>query len=152
MTNKNKKVYYSIIDVAAQPRLTLRMQHVLNHDMAHRLNGEIAYYATEDPETTASQKITKSMLHENLQVDGFIFLQMRQFCYGPTFNFKLLKEFIENGYEVYFTREAVSILDMDDLEQKKELLYIFFKTYGEDRNDPFLKSFVRAAASSPIAP
>ena len=152
MTDESQKIYYSIPDVAAQPHLTLRMQHVLNHDMAHRHNGKIAYYTTEDPDTTVSQKITKSMLHESLQVDGFIFLQMQQFCYGPTFNFKLLKEFIENGYEVYFTREAVSILDMDDLEQKKELLYIFFKTYGEDRNDPFLKSFVRAAASSPIAP
>ena len=149
MTDENQKFFYSIVDIAAQPLLTGKMQHVLNHDMAHRLNGKVVYYTSEDPDTAGSQKITRSMLNERLQVDGFIFLQMRQFCYGPTFNFSLLREFVENGYDVHFTREAVSIIGMDDLEQKKELLYIFFKIYGEDRNKRFLKSLVKEAASLP---
>jgi hypothetical protein len=147
MTGENQKIFYSIVDIATQPLMTGKMQHVLNHDMAHRLNGKVAYYTSEDPDTAASQKITKSMLDAGLQVDGFIFLQIRQFCYGPTFNFSLLREFVEKGYEVHFTRESVSIIDMDDLEQKKELLYIFFKIYGENRNKRFLKSFVEEAAS-----
>ena len=149
MTGENHKAFYSIIDIAAQPLVTGRMQHVLNHDMAHRCDGKVVYYTAEDPDTAVSQKCTGILLREGPQVDGFIFLQIRQFCYGSTFNFSLLREFVEEGYEVHFTRESISIIGMDNLEQKKEILYIFFKIYGENRNERFLPSLMKEAVAFP---
>jgi len=135
----NHKNYYSVIDIATRPLLTGTMMHKLNYDMASRLGGKLAYYVAEDRDTPVAQNFTRFKLRQHPDVDGFIFFQLKQFCYGPTFNFNLLKEFIESGYEVHFTREYLSILDMDDLMKKEDLLYVFFTIYEKDRKERLLQ-------------
>ena len=120
------KAYYSILDLSCLPLLTQPMQHVLNADTAKKQGGNVIFYTAEDPGTLVSQKITKAKLNERPDVDGFIFLHLKQFFYGDTPGFSFLQKILADGYEVHFTREQLSIHNEMELADQFSTLY----TYG----------------------
>ena len=102
------------------------MQHVLNADMAKKMGGEVIFYTAEDPGTLVSQKITRDKLNEKPDIDGFIFLHLKQFYYDDAPNFAFLQKIISASYEVHFTREQISIHNDKELTDQFSILY----TYG----------------------
>ena len=49
---------------------------------------------------------------------------MAQFCYDGAFNFSFLREMIDRGIEVHFTREKISIRTPEDLAERFEMLNV----------------------------
>lgn len=137
------KKYYSILDIAVEALITRAMQHVLNHDMARQLKGKITYYTAEDPDTVIFQKATRSMLINPVDADGFIFLHLRQFCYGETFNMDLLRTFLEKGHEVHFTREKISLFNIKDLNKEFDTLFVYDQMYGSNADNGSIKELLK---------
>ena len=65
----------------------------------------------------------KEKISQRPPVAGIIFFTLKQFCYGERFNFSLLRDILDSGYEVHFARENMSILDQYDLEKIFPMLY-----------------------------
>jgi len=136
------KKFYSVIDTAAEPLVTRTMQHVLIHELAKQLKGKISYYTSEDPDTLGSQKMVRLMLDQLEHIDGVIFLQLRQFCYGPVMNVDLLKEMLDKNCEIHFLREKISLCNVDELDEKFTLLLVYHRIYSENKDGGFLRRLI----------
>jgi len=117
------KEFYSWPDVGFLKYLPNSIQHVVINDKASKLDGRITFYAAEDFETLATQGVIKEKIAQRPSVAGIIFFTLKQFCYGERFNFSLLRDIVNSGYEVHFARENMSILDQSDLDKIFPMLY-----------------------------
>ena len=117
------KEFYSWPDVGFLKYLPNSIQHVVINDKASKLDGRITFYAAEDFETLATQGVIKEKIAQRPPVAGIIFFTLKQFCYGERFNFGLLRDILDSGYEVHFARENMSILERSDLDQIFPMLY-----------------------------
>lgn len=119
------KGYYSCLDIGCSDLVTQPIQHLVNGTMAERLGGRVVFYTAEDPETLATQLIIRDKIAENEAIDGIIFFRLKQFAYGPSFNFRFLRELLEMGREVHFAREALSLTNLADLDRTAETLLAY---------------------------
>lgn len=119
------KSFYSVLDNGCSNTLTQAMQHTINGQMAADHDGTIVFYTAEDRDTLGYQSVMRSKVMEKPPIDGIVYLRLYQFCYSGKFDFEFLTDLIENGYEVHFSREKVSIASKEDLEDIYGTLKIF---------------------------
>lgn len=119
------KSFYSCIDIGCSDLVTQPIQHLVNAGTAAGNGGKITFYTSEDPATLASQSVLRSKLHELRGLDGIVFFRLAQFCHSGQMNFALLQDIVDQGLEVHFSREGVSIFDRRDLNAKFFDLYLF---------------------------
>ena len=129
------KSYYSCIDSGYVRYAPQPLQHLANTDKARRAGGRVIFYTAEDFESLASQGIIRAKIEqEDGQFDGVIFFTLKQFFYGGEFNFSFLKSILDQGYEVHFARENLSLPDGEALEAAFPLLYA--SQFVEQRDEP----------------
>lgn len=105
--------------------LTAPIMHLVISNFAESIGGAIVFYTAEDPMTKRSQAQLRAILAKERTVDGIIFFRLKQFAYGDKFNFSLLSEMIEKGYEAHFAREGVSLRNKADLDAAFPELYCY---------------------------
>lgn len=115
------KSFFSWIDVpitTPQP-----IQHLAIREHARKAGGAaITFYGSEDIKTLKSQSSILEKLRKSRGIDGVVFFSLYQFGYGPSFNFKLMREILRMGLEVHFAREGLSIRDEKALDALFPLL------------------------------
>lgn len=117
------KAYYSCLDTGFVKYCPQSLQHLAVANKAGKLGGEVSFYTMEDPGALAFQGAVKAKIEENPAVDGIIYFTVRQFFYGGNFDLKFLKFVLDQGYEVHFAREDISILNRDNLADLYPILY-----------------------------
>jgi hypothetical protein len=131
------KSFYSCLDNGCSNTLTQAMQHTINGQMATDNFGTVVFYTAEDRETLGHQSVMRSKIMERPAIDGIVYLRLYQFCYSGTFDFGFLMELLDNGYEVHFSREKLSIQHRDQLDELYETLKVFeFLAAQEQLSNP----------------
>ncbi|OGX27142.1 MAG: hypothetical protein A2787_02110 [Omnitrophica WOR_2 bacterium RIFCSPHIGHO2_01_FULL_48_9] len=120
------KSYYSCLDAGFVKYAPQSLQHLANGEKAKKLSGKIIFYTAEDFKTLPSHGVIKAKMDEKqANIDGIIFFTLRQFFYGGRFDYKFLKYVLDEGYEVHFAREDISVENQQRLD---ELFPIFYAT------------------------
>jgi hypothetical protein len=130
------KNYYSCIDTAFVKYVPQPLQHLAIARMAEGIGGKVVFYTSEDFRTLASQgSIRSKILQKGETVSGVIFFTLKQFLYGEKPNFRFLKFILDEGFEVHFTRENLSLTDHEALDQLFPILYAtHYVTKGKIQN------------------
>jgi hypothetical protein len=110
------KKLYSVLDGGLVGLVTQPLQNLANSDTARRVGGKIIYYILEPVETLASHALLRTKLGTAEEIDGFVFFRLKQFHYGPAFDYALLLKLIDMGYEVHVTREGISFRSRAEVE------------------------------------
>ncbi|MBI3497172.1 MAG: hypothetical protein HY058_07700 [Proteobacteria bacterium] len=110
------KKFFSVLDTGVMSLVTQPLQHTINVEMARRAGGKIMFYTGERFETLATHAVLKSKLGERPEIDGFVFFRLKQFNYGPDFNYEFLLDILEHGYETHFSRESFSLRSPAELD------------------------------------
>lgn len=123
--SKTTKSFYSCIDTFyLTPSAE---QHNIINAEAKRENGKIIFYGSEDYFVAASQPFILPKLKRTKNIDGVIFFTLNQFCYGESFNFKLLIDILKLKISVHFARECLSIKNLNDFKVKYVDLLAYYQ-------------------------
>ncbi|MQF95822.1 MAG: hypothetical protein FI731_09110 [SAR202 cluster bacterium] len=125
------KSYYACLDCAFVKYAPQPLQHMAVANKASTQGGEVSFYTLEDFGTLANQGVAKSKLAEKPRVDGIIFFTLRQFFYGGL-HMDFLKSILEQGYEVHFAREDISINSKEELDTMFPMLYSSYQLMHRD--------------------
>jgi len=119
------KQFYSCIDVtmpAPQPE-----QHMAAIKTASLNNGQVVSYGAEDIINYKKQMFIFSKLKKIIdEIDGVIFFSFDQFCYSDKINLKLIREILDLDLEVHFSRESISILNINDFYSASNSLIAYY--------------------------
>ncbi len=111
----------NIIRYIPQPAQRILAQHYIEKN-----NGKIVYYSAEELIATPKQLGLREKLTRTKEINGFIFFTIKQFGYQEEFDFILMKNMLNKGLELHFAREEYSILNLKELEEKFNWLYLYF--------------------------
>jgi hypothetical protein len=125
------KAYYACLDCAFVKYAPQPLQHLAVANKASKQGGEVSFYTLEDFDTLSYQGAAKSKLAERPAVNGLIFFTMRQFFYG-SLNLEFLNSILDQGYEVHFAREDVSIHNKEELDQIFPMIYSSYQLMQRD--------------------
>ena len=125
------RYYYACLDCAFVKYAPQPLQHLAVANKASKNGGEISFYTLEDFDTLSYQGAAKSKLAERPAVDGLIFFTLRQFFYGGL-NVKCRASILDQGYEVHFAREDVSIRTKDELDAMFPMIYSSYQLMLRD--------------------
>ena len=92
------------------------------------------FYGGEEIMCIQSQPFIISKLKKTPGITDVVFFAFAQFCYGEKFNFKLLKEIVQDGIGVHFAREDMSFMTVDDIERDFLLLSAYFHSFQRRLN------------------
>lgn len=108
------KQFYSCLDITIPaPQAE---QHSLANIKANIENGLVVFYSAEDILTYRQQLfILPKLARIQKNIDGVIFFTVDQFCYSGKLNGNLLRNIIDMGLEIHFSREDISIRNYGDL-------------------------------------
>jgi len=135
------KSFFSCVDTGYVKYAPQPLQHLANADKAKKCGGKITFYTGEDFETLESQNVIKTKIEEeNLNINGIIFFTLKQFFYGRKLNFIFLRSILEKGYEVHFSRENISILNIEELYKIFPILYATKYVTNRDASREYWKS------------
>ena len=127
------KNYYSCLDAGFVKYVPQSLQHLANGEKAKKLGGKIIFYTAEDFKTLPSHGVIKAKMDEKqTNINGISFFTLRQFFYGGHFDYKFLKYVLDEGYEVHFAREDISV---DNQARLDEFFPIFYATQYVIRRD-----------------
>lgn len=125
------KQFYSCIDAllpAPQPE-----QHELSKKKAAKEGGQIVFYGAEEYRVVGQQPFILPKLKRTPGIDGVVFFSIDQFCYGDTFNLKLLGEILGLGLSVHFAREDITFQNFDEVRQNFITLSAYFQAFKRSR-------------------
>lgn len=125
------KQFYSCIDAllpAPQPE-----QHELSKRKAAKEGGQIVFYGAEEYRVVGSQPFILNKLLRTGGIDGVVFFTINQFCYGETFNLKLLTEIVKAKFSVHFAREDISFYKTDEIMDRFITLSAYFHAHKRKR-------------------
>ena len=117
------KTYYSWIDTAFVKYAPQPLQHLAAHNQVTKLGGKIVFYNGEDFETLSTHSVVRAKIEQKPEVDGIIFFTVKQFFNKGKLNLLFLQWILDQGYEVHFSRENVSIFNKAILDDFFPLLY-----------------------------
>ena len=126
------KQFYSCIDAllpAPQPE-----QHELSKKKANKEGGQIVFYGAEEYRVVKQQPFILKKLQRTPGIDGVVFFSIDQFCYGGTFNLKLLRDILKLKLSVHFAREDISFNSFDEVMEKFITLSAYFHAFQRKRN------------------
>ena len=115
--------YYACLDTGFVKYCPQSLQHLAVANKASKLGGSISFYTMEDFRSLRSQGTARAKIEEKPAVAGIIYFTVRQFFYGGAFDVKMLRFILDEGYEVHFAREDISILTREDLNDLFPILY-----------------------------
>ena len=125
------KQFYSCIDVripAPQPE-----QHQVSKTKAIKEGGQIVFYGAEEYRSSKYQPYILNKLQRTPRIDGVIFFTIDQFCYGETFNLKLLCDILKSKFTVHFAREDLSFNSVEEVMEKFLTLSVYFHALRRSR-------------------
>lgn len=99
-------------------------QHIVIREKAKRAGGKIVFYGAEDHKATVLQPFIRWKLNRTPDLDGVVFFTFHQFRRGKKINFHLLRQLIDDGFEVHFAREDLTFLTVGDIEKSAALLLV----------------------------
>ena len=109
------KYFYSCLDPFVSAPQT--EQHSVIKKLTDKNNGKIIFYGSEDFFVADSQPFILLKLKRTQNIDAVVFFSINQFCYGDTFNVKLIKEILKLKISVHFAREDISIENEVELDE-----------------------------------
>lgn len=121
------KQFYSCIDAllpAPQPE-----QHEVSKKKAIKEGGQIVFYGAEEYRVIKYQPFILNKLQRTAGIDGVVFFTIDQFCYGQTFNLKLLCDILKSKFSVHFAREDISFSSVEEVEEKFITLSAYFHAF-----------------------
>lgn len=124
------KQFYSCIDAslpAPQPE-----QHELSKKKAAKEGGQIVFYGAEEYRVLKQQPFILKKLQRMPGVDGVVFFTIDQFCYGNSFNLKLLRDILQLTISVHFAREDITFRSFEEVLNQFISLSAYF--HGISRN------------------
>ena len=126
------KSFYSCLDpYVIAPQIE---QHYLINKIAKKENGKIVFYGSEDFFVAETQPFILFKIKRTPNIDGIIFFTLNQFCYGKSFNLNLINKILDLKISIHFAREAFSIYNLLDLENKYlELIGYFQSTFKNEK-------------------
>ncbi len=101
------------------------IQHLANNRMAEQVGGKTVFYLTEDGYTSATHEVIQARLKTSSKVAGVVFFRLAQFAAGGRFQIDVMRRLVEQGYELHFARERVSIRTLADAEEAGRKLITF---------------------------
>ena len=126
------KQFYSCIDAllpAPQPE-----QHEVSKKKAAKEGGQIVFYGAEEYRVVKHQPFILNKLERTAGIDGVVFFSIDQFCYGESFNLKLLVDILKSNFSVHFAREDISFNSLDEVRKKFITLSAYFHAFKRSRN------------------
>lgn len=115
--------YYACLDTGFVKYCPQPLQHLAVADKASKLGGGISFYTMEDFRGLPFQGAVKAKIEERPAVAGIIYFTVRQFFYGGHFDARFLRFVLDQGYEVHFAREDISITSKGRLADLYPILY-----------------------------
>ena len=126
------KQFYSCIDAllpAPQPE-----QHEVSKKKATKEGGQIVFYGAEEYRVVEYQPFILNKLQRTAGIDGVVFFTIDQFCYGQTFNLKLLCDILKSKFSVHFAREDISFNSVEEVEEKFITLSAYFHAFRRSKD------------------
>jgi hypothetical protein len=126
------KQFYSCIDAllpAPQPE-----QHEISKKKATKEGGQIIFYGAEEYRVVKQQPFILKKLQRTPGIDGVVFFSIDQFCYGESFNLKLLREILNLKLSVHFAREDISFTNFDEVMANFITLSAYFHAFQRKRS------------------
>ncbi|MBM3546758.1 MAG: hypothetical protein FJX54_07385 [Alphaproteobacteria bacterium] len=111
-----KKTFYSCLDVASIKEVPQPLQHLANGRMAEQAGGQIVFYLTEDGYTRGTHEMVLARLQRSSNIDGVIFFRLTQFASGGGIQASVMRHLVEQGYELHFARERLTIRTIEQVE------------------------------------
>lgn len=131
------KAYYACLDTGFVKYCPQSLQHLAIGHKAAKIGGEISFYTMEDFDSLEIQGTARRKINERPAVEGLIYFTVRQFFYGGTLHLDFLRFVLEQGYEVHFAREDISISDKESLDDIFPILYSSQKLFERDEDREF---------------
>ena len=125
------KQFYSCIDAllpAPQPE-----QHEVSRKKAIKEGGLIVFYGAEEYRVVKYQPFILEKLQRTAGIDGVVFFTIDQFCYGQTFNLKLLCDILKSKFTVHFAREDISLNNVEEVNKNFLILIAYFHAFKRSR-------------------
>lgn len=126
------KQFYSCIDAllpAPQPE-----QHEVSKKKATKEGGQIVFYGAEEYRVVNHQPFILPKLKRTPGIDGVVFFSIDQFCYGDSFNLKLMGEILGLGLSVHFAREDITFKSLDEVVANFITLSAYFHAFKRSRS------------------
>lgn len=126
------KQFYSCIDgrlPAPQPE-----QHEISKKKATKEGGQIVFYGAEEYRVAKYQPFILNKLNRTSGIDGVVFFTIDQFCYGQTFNLKLLCNILKSNFSAHFAREDISFNNVQEVKEKFITLSAYFHAFRRSRD------------------
>ena len=123
----NKK-FYSFHDSSVYELITPKFQHQLISFKAKEKKGEVVFYSSEDPIYNKKNRVLNQKLLEKPNVNGFILLHLKQLSYSGKIDLNLIKKILLEKYELYFCKEDLSLLNINDFKKNLDNFLIFNNT------------------------
>ncbi len=120
-----QKAFYSCVDTASIRTMPQPLQHLAIGAMAERAGGKIVSYLGEEPYTLVSHEVLLARLKTSSPVHGVVFMRLAQFVRGDRIHIDVMRRLIEQGYELHFARERVSIRTLEEAREACRKLYIW---------------------------
>jgi hypothetical protein len=122
--NTPRKAFYSCLDAGFIREAPQPLQHLAIGKMAEQAGGQIVYYTTEDGYTRATHEVILARLKTSSQVDGVVFFRLAQFACGGRVQAGIMRDLVEQNYELHFARERISIRTLAQAEDACRKLHV----------------------------
>jgi hypothetical protein len=125
------KQFYSCIDALLPAPQS--EQHEVSRKKATKEGGQIVFYGAEEYRVVDRQPFILPKLKRTPGINGVIFFSIDQFCYGDTFNLKLLQDLLAPGLSVHFAREDISFYIFGEVTASFITLSAYFHAFKRRR-------------------
>lgn len=130
------KKFYSFLDASLIEHCPQPLQHLANSNMAAKNQGLITFYGAEDIITVKDSKVLKAQLSKDSDLEGIVFFSINQFRFDGILKLELIREVLNKNLEIHFSRENLSIKNIQDLEQQLPLLvFLNYSLYRDQTID-----------------
>lgn len=137
------KAFYSCIDAllpAPQPE-----QHLVIREKARKEGGAITFYGAEEYRSAGAQSFILPKLRRTEGLQGVVFFTLNQFRYSGKLNVPLMAAILDDGLELHFAREDVSLRSRADLERWLPFLIVVDYTKRRDASDEWRRIITETA-------
>lgn len=132
------KKYFSFPDRQIINILPQAMQHDLIQKMAVELHGEVVGYTTENSLSYKNNSNLRKKIEGLQGINGFIFFRTNQFYNETNLEINLIKEMLDNKFEIHFVVEKWSITSEEELEELLPYLFSAALLSNPDRIQEYI--------------
>ena len=130
---KDKKVF-CYPDILFNEILPQKLQLSIMMDYAKRDNKVIDFYTGENHKSFKQMNLFVKKFKTKPKINGYIFFSFFQFCYSEKVHIDLIKNIVNDGYNLYFVRENFKIETIANFNSLKKDLFYFPETNKKTLN------------------